>query len=347
MIRFLLPLFLLILLLSATGCEQLVLGEETPNDPENNFDIFWNDFDQHYGLFTVRGWNWDSIRTEYEPLVTAETTDEELFGYFREMISYLDDSHTFVFWPGREFYSSGSEGDAQSDLEFSYDVLYDNYVEVIDSSGEEEWLYGNLTGHNIGYLHFSALEQEKYDFLDRALDLLWDKEALIIDIRRNSGGADQVSEAISSRFADREVIAYTVEERNGPGHNDFASKKEYYTRIGGPRQYRKPIVVLTDTITISAGETFLLYMKYFDDVTQIGTGTSGDFSDSSMRRFLPNGMQYRYSIMRVLTPDGRSLDGIGHIPDIHARNTPEDIEAGRDVVMDRAYRFLFEEYGIE
>ena len=66
-----------------------------------------------------------------------------------------------------------------------------------------------------------------------------------------------------------------------------------------------------------------------------------------MRRFLPNGWQYQYSIMKFLLADGvTSLDGIGHIPDIEIRNSAEDILAGNDLVLERAYRYLFEEFGI-
>ncbi|MEM6771412.1 MAG: peptidase, partial [Bacteroidota bacterium] len=82
-------------------------------------------------------------------------------------------------------------------------------------------------------------------------------------------------------------------------------------------------------------------------VTQIGDATSGDFSDTSMDRFLPNGWIYQYSIMRFLLPDGTSLDGTGHVPDIFIRNTVEDITADRDRVLERAFTFLFEAYGIE
>ena len=91
----------------------------------------------------------------------------------------------------------------------------------------------------------------------------------------------------------------------------------------------------------------LIYLKALPQVTQIGTATSGDYSDTGMRRFLPNGFQYQYSIMKFLLPDGTSLDGVGSVPDIEIRNSAEDIAAGHDLVLERAFRFLLEEYGIE
>ena len=48
-----------------------------------------------------------------------------------------------------------------------------------------------------------------------------------------------------------------------------------------------------------------------------------------------------------LTPEGKSLDGIGHEPDILITNTKADIEAENDLVMERAIHYLFDEYGID
>jgi C-terminal processing protease CtpA/Prc len=340
-------LFLLAFAALFTSCQTLVLGEHEANDPENSFDIFWGDFDKHYGLFTVRGWNWDSIRTEFEPQVTPETTDEELFEIFSNMIATLDDSHTFVYWPNQAFFTSGSELDDQAGAEFSFDVIQENYLEIIDSASKAGYAYGNLRNHNIGYLYLAGFDADSQDWVDQMMTDIGDQEAIIIDLRNNTGGDDNAGAALAGRFADREELVYTVQERNGPVHTDFAEKTEYFTRKIGAQQFTRPVVMLTDNITVSAAEVFLIYMNSFDHVTQIGTPTSGDFSDTSMRRFLPNGFQYQYSIMKFLLPDGTSLDGVGHIPDIEIRNSVDELDTGNDEVLERAFRFLFEEYGIE
>ncbi|WP_020571114.1 S41 family peptidase [Neolewinella persica] len=342
--KLLFPILLLATLF--TSCQKIILGEDEVNTPKNNFDIFWEDFDRHYGLFTVRGWDWDSIRMEYEGQVTPETTDEELFTIFSEMIDYLDDRHTFVYWPGRKFFASGDAGRDQVREELSLDLIVRNYVDVRDSSSVEEYLYGDFRGRDIGYFHLSGIDLEDTGLTDQILRDIGHHQAIIIDLRNNTGGADQIGVEIAGRFIQEEKLLYTVQERNGPKHDDFAEKKEYFSRRIGTENFNKPVVVLTDQVTISAGEVMLLYLKSIATVTQIGDVTSGDFSDTGMRRFLPNGMQYRYSIMKFLLPDGTSLDGVGHVPDIYARNTVEDIAAGNDVVLERAFTFLLEEYGI-
>ncbi|PHI18498.1 peptidase [Lewinellaceae bacterium SD302] len=329
------------------NCEKTILGVEPSADPETNFEIFWDDIDKHYGLFEVRGFNWDSIYSVYRPQVTPQTTLPELFEVKRQMVEYLDDSHTFILWPNEAFYNGNSQDDAQAEAEFDFSVINDNYLDIIDASFEEEYLYGQLRNRNIGYLYLGSITMEDPEFGDVLLQELGHNEAMIIDLRNNTGGEDPVGAALAGRFSNREELAYTVQERNGPNHSDFAGKTEYFLRQEGPVQFTKPTILLTDKITVSAAEVMMIHFKALPHITQIGDTTSGDFSDTSMRRFLPNGFQYQYSIMKFLLPDGTSLDGVGHIPDFFVENTPQDLAEGRDMVLERALTFLFEEYGIE
>ena len=146
------------------------------------------------------------------------------------------------------------------------------------------------------------------------------QKAIILDIRQNTGGDDGYAARITRSFSDGEHLIYSVQTRNGPSHDDFDDKKLYYTQLDDANSYTKPVIVLTDRRTISAGEIFLLHMKSFSNVTQIGDTTAGDFSIVSNIRFLPNEWTYVYSIQKFLLPDGSSLDGIGHVQDIYKKN---------------------------
>ncbi|MFP3490731.1 hypothetical protein R0K20_24355, partial [Staphylococcus sp. SIMBA_130] len=66
---------------------------------------------------------------------------------------------------------------------------------------------------------------------------------------------------------------------------------------------------------------------------QMGDTTAGDFSTVSNMRFLPNGWRYVYSIQQFLLPNGRSLDGIGHVPEIYVKNTEYTVNNNTDLVV--------------
>lgn len=333
------------------SCQKAILGDDESNTVENNFELLWGDFDKHYGLFSARGWDWDGIYAQYRPQVTPQTSEAELWQIFKAMISSLDDSHTFIFNPKEnEFFASGSENEVQVEAESDPDLVFNNYLEnandIPNPPDDAPYFYGKIKQKNIGYMFLASMDFDanQIDFL---LSEIGQYDALIIDIRDNTGGDDLVSAAVAGRFADEERFIYTGQERNGPNHDDFAEKKDFFTKKMGTEHFDKPVIILTDQETVSAAEIFLFHMKSFPNVTQIGDTTAGDFSDTSTRRFLPNGWQYQYSIFMYLLPDGSSLDGIGHIPDVYVRNTIADITNEQDKMLERSVQYLLDEYGIE
>lgn len=341
---------LIALSLSFIACQkEEFLGPDAINSPESNFEIFWNDFEQHYGLFQARGWDWHGIYDQYRPQVTAQTNQEELWAIFTQMIETLDDSHTTLHNPEKdETYKSGNKKNKEAKEIFDRDVVEKNYLEYLKAIDEKEYFtYGEVRDLNVGYIHLSRFKDIDPKKIDQVIQDLSSTQAIIFDIRSNGGGVDDIATRIAGAFADGEHFVYTSQTRDGPNYNDFDEKLEHFTAKKGEQQYLNPVIILTDRATISAAEEFLLHMKAFANVTQIGDATAGDFSDVSAVQFLPNGWIYVYSTQMYLLPDGTSLDGIGHVPDIYSINTLENVAIGKDAVMERAFEFLGSEYGIQ
>ena len=334
-------------LIILSSCTKTIIGEDESNSKRNNFEILWNDFDQHYSLFAVRSINWDNLYDTYQPQVNENQSDEELWDVFSSLIEYLDDSHTVLYDGNGNSYRSGYALNEQSISEISEELINTKYIEEITAvTSEDDLLYAKIQYKNIGYIYLGSMDGANPSVIDNVVAELETYDAIILDIRQNTGGDDRYSARIAQSFSDGKHLVYTVETRNGPDHNDFDAKTEYFTQFNENDTYTKPVIVLTDRKTISAGEIFLLHMKAFNNVTQIGDTTAGDFSTVSNMRFLPNGWHYQYSIQKFLLPNGESLDGIGHIPDVYVKNTKADIEAGNDTVIDTAIDYLFSEYGV-
>lgn len=335
-------LFSIIGLLVFTSCQKDFLKTEEVNTPENNFEILWKDFNEHYALFEVRDSDWDSIYTEYRPLVNNETTDEELWTIFSEMIEYLDDTHTVLSTgDDKRIYTSGFTLNEQSKKEFDITLLQDKYLsDFVTYETEENISFASIKGEDIGYIWINNMGYSNPEVIDEVVTGLMDHKAIILDLRQNTGGDDFYGKRIANAFSDGEHLIYTSEIKNGPTPSNFSEKRDYFTTKTGDLQFTKPVIVLTDRRTVSAAETCLIHLKAFEHVTQIGDVTSGDFSAKSMERFLPNGWKYTYSIQKILLPDGSSLDGIGHIPDVFIKNTETDIAAGNDIVLEKAIDYL-------
>ncbi|WP_117885347.1 S41 family peptidase [Aureibaculum luteum] len=338
-------LFALILF---SSCSVAIIGEDQPDTQTNNFDIFWNDFEQHYSLFTVRDINWNELYNVYRPQVNDEISDEELWSILSNLIEHLDDSHTTLYDGNGHHYTSGYLLNEQSSFEISEELIISKYLDfVTEIPSEDRLLYGKVKDKNIGYIYLGVMDGENPAIIDKIAEELKDYDAIIFDIRQNEGGDDRYSARIAQAFSDGEHFIYTAQTRNGVSYDDFDEIKEFYTHPNQENSYVKPVIILTDRATISAGETLLSYMKSYEHVIQVGDTTAGDFSTQSNMRFLPNSWHYIYSIQKVLFPNGESLDGVGHVPDIYIKNTAADISALNDKVFDRAIQYLFEEHNIE
>jgi tetratricopeptide (TPR) repeat protein len=131
----------------------------------------------------------------------------------------------------------------------------------------------------------------------------------------------------------------TTQLRNGREHNDFTPKKYWYVEPDGPIQATKQVVLLTDRTSISAAENFALAMRVLPHVTVIGDFTSGCFADVYGDR-LPNGWQFSCSYKLFVDGSGFCWEGIGVPPDIRKISTKENVEKGRDEVLDLAIALL-------
>lgn len=338
----------LIVLVSLFSCTSFILGEDEPITQTNNFEVFWNDFDQHYSLFTVRNTDWDQLYEVYRPQVNDAISDDELWDILSNLIEHLDDSHTVLYDGNGTSYRSGYALNEQSTNEISEELIVSKYLDFITTvASEDELSYGKIKDKNIGYLYLGAMDGENPSVIYEVLNEVNVYDALILDIRQNTGGDDRYSAQIAEAFSDGIHFIYTVQTRNGVGHDDFDAKKNYYTSFNESQAYLKPVLVLTDRKTISSGEVFLLHMKSFNHVIQVGDTTAGDFSTGSNMRFLPNAWHYNYSIQKFLLPNGESLDGIGHIPNVYVKNTESDINSLQDKVLEKAIQYLFDVYQIQ
>src|SRR5690606_5141165 len=101
----------------------------------------------------------------------------------------------------------------------------------------------------------------------------------------------------------------------------------------------KPIVVLADRYTISAGERALMAFGTLPQVTVMGDTTNGAHG-TMIGRELPNGWFYALVPQKVELPDGQSYEGIGLAPDVFAKNTPAEMTAGTDRTLELAVQHL-------
>jgi len=71
-------------------------SQNSVNNPIKNFEVLWNTFNERYANFDLKKVDWDEVYKRYRPLVSATTTDRELFELSCSMVQELSDGHVGI-----------------------------------------------------------------------------------------------------------------------------------------------------------------------------------------------------------------------------------------------------------
>lgn len=336
------PFIVILLAVLFSSCDKMLLEKEVPNNPVENFNSLWNEFDAKYGLFKVKNIDWDSVYTIYRPQVDANSSDEKLYKVLTSMLTVLNDNHVALVPtdPDFPFFQSGVLGTMDTINDFNLETIKSNYL--INPQFEDPFFtYGKLP-NNVGYIHiegFSDVPKHLTEPMNTILNSLKETTGIVIDVRGGYGGEDIAGQYIAGCFTTQTIPYMKTRVKSGAGANDFTAFENWSIKPEGDFQYLKPIVVLTHRFTISAGETFCLAMNVLPQVTFVGDTTSGAFSNQ-INRELPNGWGYSLSIGQWLDANGVSYEGIGLAPDILVQNKKQDLLNGKDEALEKAIDIL-------
>lgn len=321
------------------GCVDAFLEPEPPDDPVQNFDLLWKEFDRHYAFFQEKGVDWAASYERYRPLIGPGTSDRELFHVVSEMLEELRDGHVDLVTP---FGTYGYEGwkDGYRD-NFSLQRIHRRYLAgPFRQASHGPFSYGLLQG-GPGYVHIAHFGGDGFGAgIDEALGALEGVPAMVVDIRGNGGGSDLNLDEVVGRFIDRKHTYRYFQYRNGPAHDDFTDLIEDQVEPRGSRRFSGPVALLTDRANFSTAEDFVMAMGVLDQVVVVGDTTGGGMGNPIARE-LPNGWTYRLSRWRVYdarkTPMG---DGEGIAPDLFSRISAEDEIEDRDAPLEAALELL-------
>ena len=186
----------------------------------------------------------------------------------------------------------------------------------------------------IGYIRISSfigLDTSKEFVI--ALNRLQDTEALILDLRGNSGGLFQNAVVISNLFIKKGTIVNVI-ARQG--------KMNTYSATDEGCIYNKPLVVLIDGTSASASEILSSALKDNKRATLIGTKTYGKGLVQKVFA-LPNKTGMNLTIARYLTPNGDDINQKGVEPDYVVMFNHNDFINNIDSQLSYAKNYLEKE----
>ncbi len=181
----------------------------------------------------------------------------------------------------------------------------------------------------IGYLHLRAMGAGDIGTFAREFYGQFDREGLIIDVRRNNGG--NIDSWVIEKLLRRAWAFWT--------HNTGK-----VTGTNMQQAFRGHLVVLVDEFTYSDGETFAAGIKALGLGPLVGRRTAGAgvwLSDSN--RLVDGGQVRAAETAQYAVKDGAWLiEGHGVEPDVEVVNPPKETFEGRDRQLETALRLLQE-----
>lgn len=330
--------------LGLVSCNDLMLSEEPAQNPVATFEYLWTTFENHYGLFEIKDIDWKEIHDEFSAQVNNQISDDQLFEVCSDMLSRLNDGHVWLVKPNPGFHRYDS-GPAYPEGTFDLDLIRESLSDESFFGTEDNplVLYGKFKNTNIGYLYLDHLGEMPWFYekhIKTALSKLKDTDELILDARGIEGGDDRSAQLVAGFFANERKQYMKTRFKNSAKKGDFT---DWILWDVSPKSgaYLKPVVVLTDRGTGSAGETFILAMRQNTQVKFVGDFTYGAFSDNPKWE-LPNGWIVAMSTGDFRDHNGISYEGIGLEPDLLAINTPGEMSNGDDRALIRAISILLE-----
>jgi hypothetical protein len=355
-------------------------GTAASPDPLFNFDVLWATFNEQYAFFAERHADWNALRSTVRSRLSDASSEEELFDALTELVTPLCDAHVELVSDFAQFNglinpacSAGmplfaeiiEQFNGQTQYADAFEYYQQVFVPEVLGLIDDEYLVGSFSsaangrlrwgvlGAGIGYLAVLSMTDlagpeatpaqdlaALAPVLDQVMNRFAGYDALVVDVRLNTGGYDRVAFEIARRLADRPRVAFTKQARWGIGHTPGQA---HTLDPGSDEAFDGRVVVLTSELTASAAENFLLATRAIPRVNQLGETTAGVHSDV-LERHLPNGWSFTLSNEVYRAADGTVYEGIGMQPHIEVPVLrAADRNAGADTGLEAALDYLASE----
>ena len=203
--------------------------------------------------------------------------------------------------------------------------------------------FTGIYNNNIGYMLLKtfAMTKDEINAAETALESLFNCDALIIDVRPNTGGQEKYAMRIASRFISSPTL-YAMHRYRDPCNTCidgfFPPQKRILYPHKNKKVFMKKVILLQGPYCVSSTEAFLLMMKATKHVVTLGLPSRGASGNPGPFDLFPH-IKIWIPRWQSLTPKGECIEGKGIEPDIKIDPGPKSFEK-EDPVFRKAVESL-------
>jgi hypothetical protein len=199
--------------------------------------------------------------------------------------------------------------------------------------GRVQWA---ITSDKIGFLAVYGWSDPHIPAMcHQALEQMRNTRGLIVDVRLNGGGSEDLAAEVAGRFLEKEFVYAFSQFRNGPSHTNLTARLERRVSPRGPWRYDRPVALLIGQKCMSSNESFIAMMSGAQQVTVMGDHTCGSSGNPEIIH-LPLHMTVSVPRWIDYLPDGTPLDERGFQPQIVFDPSPGAFGSLRDDLLTAA-----------
>ena len=196
-----------------------------------------------------------------------------------------------------------------------------------------------------GFVRIAQFQERTVDDLVKQIGELYKQaplKGLVLDLRNDPGGLLHSAVGVSAAFLQPRTLVVSTDGRNEDSRRRFIAAPEDYLRGRGedvlqrlpPQVKSVPMIVLVNGASASASEIVAGALQDHKRATVIGTQT---FGKGSVQTIIPLRLDgegpaaIKLTTARYYTPNGRSIQAKGIVPDFAVEDTPEGNFSGFNV----------------